>query len=189
MSTKVTMAAFAAAVVLSGAGSTPSFSTTVNSSQSISINYDFTALLAPPYIGIGVVVGANFLTNATSGTCAGLNVCFQADFFDSTNAHIVTAFAAHAVGVGSETPGLNVPTFTDPIGHLVLSSVGGSVLDVITLNVVLEEPGHALIGPTVETFDVVPTNGTPLPAALPLFAAGLGAVGLLSWRRKPKAAG
>jgi hypothetical protein len=29
---------------------------------------------------------------------------------------------------------------------------------------------------------------TPLPAALPLFASGLGALGLLGWRRKKKAA-
>ena len=29
--------------------------------------------------------------------------------------------------------------------------------------------------------------GTPLPAALPLFASGLGALGLLGWRRKRKA--
>jgi hypothetical protein len=29
---------------------------------------------------------------------------------------------------------------------------------------------------------------TPLPAALPLFATGLGAMGLLGWRRKRKAA-
>jgi hypothetical protein len=38
----------------------------------------------------------------------------------------------------------------------------------------------------------VGTNGTwsatPLPAALPLFAGGLGAMGLLGWRRKRKAA-
>jgi hypothetical protein len=32
------------------------------------------------------------------------------------------------------------------------------------------------------------TTTTPLPAALPLFATGLGAMGLLSWRRKRKAA-
>jgi hypothetical protein len=31
-------------------------------------------------------------------------------------------------------------------------------------------------------------NATPLPAALPLFASGLGALGLLGWRRKRKAA-
>jgi hypothetical protein len=31
-------------------------------------------------------------------------------------------------------------------------------------------------------------NATPLPAALPLFATGVGALGLLGWRRKRKAA-
>jgi hypothetical protein len=30
----------------------------------------------------------------------------------------------------------------------------------------------------------VRVTGTPLPAALPLFATGLGALGLLGWRRK-----
>ena len=33
----------------------------------------------------------------------------------------------------------------------------------------------------------VTDNTTPLPAALPLFATGLGALGLLGWRRKRKA--
>jgi hypothetical protein len=33
-----------------------------------------------------------------------------------------------------------------------------------------------------------PTGTTPLPAALPLFATGLGALGLLGWRRKRKSA-
>ena len=30
----------------------------------------------------------------------------------------------------------------------------------------------------------ITVNQTPLPAALPLFASGLGALGLLGWRRK-----
>jgi PEP-CTERM motif len=32
-----------------------------------------------------------------------------------------------------------------------------------------------------------PLLGTPVPATLPLFATGLGAMGLLGWRRKRKA--
>ncbi len=36
-------------------------------------------------------------------------------------------------------------------------------------------------------FGNVPTSATPVPAALPLFATGLGALGLLGWRRKRKA--
>jgi len=38
------------------------------------------------------------------------------------------------------------------------------------------------------TVTVVPeVTQTPLPAALPLFATGLGGLGLLGWRRKQKA--
>jgi hypothetical protein len=44
----------------------------------------------------------------------------------------------------------------------------------------LADSGHnyssAAIGPST----------TPIPAALPLFASGLGALGLLGWRRKRK---
>jgi hypothetical protein len=38
-----------------------------------------------------------------------------------------------------------------------------------------------------DNLDLTPVGGTPLPATLPLFATGLGALGLLGWRRKRKA--
>jgi hypothetical protein len=43
------------------------------------------------------------------------------------------------------------------------------------------------LGFPVTTPFTVATEATPLPAALPLFATGLGALGLLGWRRKRKA--
>jgi hypothetical protein len=39
----------------------------------------------------------------------------------------------------------------------------------------------------VDNFSYVAAAATPLPAALPLFATGLGGLGLLGWRRKRKA--
>ena len=36
------------------------------------------------------------------------------------------------------------------------------------------------------TLDVVSPTAAPLPAALPLFAGGLSALGLFGWRRKRK---
>jgi hypothetical protein len=38
------------------------------------------------------------------------------------------------------------------------------------------------------TFSPDSSSATPLPAALPLFASGLGVLGVLGWRRKKKAA-
>jgi hypothetical protein len=39
-----------------------------------------------------------------------------------------------------------------------------------------------------QTGDLTPVGETPLPATLPLFATGLGVLGLLGWRRRQKAA-
>ena len=45
----------------------------------------------------------------------------------------------------------------------------------------------AASGPSGSWSDDIPPVATPLPAALPLFATGLGVLGLLGWRRKRKA--
>jgi hypothetical protein len=50
-------------------------------------------------------------------------------------------------------------------------------------NPVAGNPGLADFAPNLDDARVV----TPLPGALPLFATGLGALGLLGWRRKRKA--
>jgi hypothetical protein len=55
-------------------------------------------------------------------------------------------------------------------------------------------PGTYNVGPismsdnAVLTVHVTDVGETPIPGALPLFATGLGAMGLLGWRRKRKAA-
>jgi hypothetical protein len=38
----------------------------------------------------------------------------------------------------------------------------------------------------VDNFAAIEPTATPLPAALPLFATGIGGLGLLGWRRKRK---
>jgi hypothetical protein len=50
------------------------------------------------------------------------------------------------------------------------------------------QPGFSLNSSFVLSYNFV-SDGTaaPLPAALPLFATGIGALGLLGWRRKRKA--
>ena len=47
-------------------------------------------------------------------------------------------------------------------------------------------PGTYTYNLGVDSF-VINIGTTPVPAALPLFASGLGVLGLLGWRRKKKA--
>jgi len=63
----------------------------------------------------------------------------------------------------------------DPLNGLVFVALAGTD----ALN-----PCPASLG----CIEVFAPNAVPLPAALPLFATGLGALGLLGWRRKKKAA-
>ncbi len=89
--------------------------------------------------------------------------------------------------------------YSDPNGQgTLLFSITGSALGIQTYghdevhfdltgatfaSVVLTSSGNAF-----EFADLQDSPATPLPAALPLFAMGLGAMGLLGWRRKRKAA-
>lgn len=59
------------------------------------------------------------------------------------------------------------------------------IIDISNSNYwITDATGHAVVIP----FTATPPAATPIPAALPLFATGLGAMGLLGWRRKRKAA-
>ena len=79
------------------------------------------------------------------------------------------------------------------VGFFALFSGGTLVLDAdLFLRDVNGAPffsataGAVVIARAVDSIDPTPTE-TPIPAALPLFASGLGALGLLTWRRKRQA--
>jgi len=75
---------------------------------------------------------------------------------------LASALGPLSIGPGStETPGINYPT---TLGNLELNNNDGATFTASTT-----------------------TAATPIPAALPLFATGIGGLGLLGWRRKRKA--
>jgi hypothetical protein len=92
----------------------------------------------------------------------------------------VISFGSNVVGAPTwgQRPGI------DPLAQFIWS------------NDTLADPNGAcgtnFQGCTVDfSIPIIPTtpSAVPLPAALPLFASGLGALGLLGWRRKKTAAG
>jgi hypothetical protein len=93
------------------------------------------------------------------GGVAGFTSAAGANLFLVTN----PAFASYTLGLIDDTDGPGIGTSTS-----FLTGSGGS----FTLTSITGDAEFA---------------GTPLPAALPLFATGLGALGLLGWRRKRKA--
>lgn len=188
MKEKMLSTALVASVALSLASATPGQGATIDSTHSISVSYDFSAV-TPPYQEIGLILGPVFLTNADppgSGLCAPQLTCFQADLFDSMGTHI--GFTIGRGVVGASPTGV-IAGFAghpfDPIGTIILSSVGGAVVEFAGGQTFVDLRTGPIFGPTIENLTVIPVvNETPLPAALPLLATGLGALGLLTWRKK-----
>jgi len=99
--------------------------------------------------------------------------------------HITFYTGLNATGDNFTLNSTNPPIDIQTYGHDQI----GFHADVGFLSVVLSTEKNAFeyanlfaLGPTPEDFP----SSTPLPAALPHFAAGLGAFGLLGWRRKRK---
>ena len=116
------------------------------------------------------------------------------------------------VSLSSPVSSISIPVSSDRTGNSPYTSTvkffdGALLVDTITLS------GNTLNPPEVFTFDGLTTSvdistsatspfgytqnigpiaydlaATPLPAALPLFAGGLGALGFFGWRRKRKPA-
>jgi hypothetical protein len=99
---------------------------------------------------------------------AGIGIAFTVTFLDNTtqlvSVEVPNSFTGEFFGFVSDTPFKSV-----------LETGGTQGTGVETYNL-----DNLVFGPSTST--------TPLPAALPLFATGVGALGLLGWRRKKKAA-
>ena len=87
--------------------------------------------------------------------------------------------------------GLTVREFLGDMNTLL--SGGTSIVSIADLGLIVQDVNNSFSFGTPDQFaqdhlDAPPIVGqTPLPAALPLFATGLGAMGLFGWRRKRKA--
>ena len=94
---------------------------------------------------------------------------------DNTNGNAFSDWVVISDTLGQ--PGLGIPGRVDVVGITALLVAPGEI-GVNWQGVPLQ--GEVILGGGTDL------QATPLPAALPLFASGLGALGLLGWRRKRK---
>ena len=103
-------------------------------------------------------------------------------FFNAIGGTAITAFDIDGNVIGSIT--------NDQLGLEFLGLVtndNSAVIAALLFSLVGDEPqGFAVDDIRFGVGEQVVVPGVPLPGALPLFASGLGALGLLSWRRKRK---
>ena len=139
----------------------------------IAENLIFQNFIAPPHIpGICPVCDGPGLPNGTlTGTVDIINGSITS--FD-LNANVDLGF--HFTTGNATVNGLRLAVSGAPIFSAFLDLGAGTY-----------EAGSSDAHDPIGKWTFVPPIPTPLPAALPLFATGLGALGLLGWRRKRKA--
>jgi hypothetical protein len=99
---------------------------------------------------------------------------------NNTAFDLTALFGAQSATTGSFTPASSLQTESNDgrVNDGGISFLGGPGDN--------DPPCFNCYGPDVVATINTASTATPLPAALPLFASGFGAIGLLAWRRKRK---
>ena len=139
--------------------------------------------------GVGDTIPHGIL-NQTISTIVGQQYTFS--IFETQDFTSAVGFTVSANGVPltlSGTPGLWVDStgLTATYGQMTGTFNATNTSTTISIGSIRFGSQVFMIG--LDDVSVTgPVANTPLPAALPLFAAGLGGLGLLGWRRKRKVA-
>jgi hypothetical protein len=146
----------------------------------------------PPTVDANGYVGAIFGSGPGATGIGSSGKPFPSFFIDPTNVGPNNIWLGELIGVFTNSAGVIVGTpFAIGNGPLALSNPAGATQIELGVNDdiyglvggVPDNTGALLISVSANSI----SSQTPLPAALPLFATGLGALGLLGWRRKRKA--
>ena len=184
MNNKVLSIAAAIAILTATCGTAVNASTTSLQVSFSAANF-FPAAPVDPVIGSFTITfdpTVNYFTETTTGlTLDTLNINLGSTFaflYNSTNDALFVGGSASGSAVVSSTDDflLSILNFTSSAPH-----IGTFFYATAQTNAVFEANGEA-------NSVSVSLAETPIPAALPLFATGLGGLGLLGWRRKRKQA-
>jgi hypothetical protein len=191
-------------------GSSPSVSARVNEIEYFHTSGGFVQATLGYYVAYlntpgtyGVNLHATDTLSAPDGApvSAGLAFGQAGESFGQFNNFDLKTFEEADCLNGCPSPGFAIPTapFTDALVQMVANTLYYIQLDVLLSPHASNTEISAMIDPTFTTsalggqFIFSPgvqsaMATTPVPAALPLFASGLGVLGAVGWRRKRKAA-
>ena len=166
--------ALASAALLLAASGQPASAITLNVGESAVYNFDFTGNTpAPPYQTVNI----NFVVSG--GPPTGMATF---DLFDGLNA--TGTLLSH------------IPPVTVALGaiHLVNANSAGFIDGIFSVRINSFNATFDVVSASADAFTVTgaltSVDGTlattPLPAALPLFAGGIGAMSVFAWKRKRK---
>jgi hypothetical protein len=153
----------------------------------------------------GVIVSGGLITNdpnatqANCGSLCGFNTTPGGQFFylltggtgTFTFSTPINAFGMYITGLQTDLVPQETLTFSDGSQQTIntpsATGGGGAFIGFTDFGQSIVSVSYNATSDIVSLDDVQFSSATPLPAALPLFATGLGGLGLLSWRRKRKA--
>ena len=165
-----------------------------------SITYELINASASFSTDSGSAVGATFFTLNIGGTFTYDTTNLVATGVDITLSGpipaVISQFEAYnystvftgIVFSGTAFSAIN-PPFDDAISLRFLNSLGNSAdpLTQFAPAFMMVSPAYGIFTATSVTGFAEPVSQAPLPAALPLFTSGVGAMGLFGWWRKRKA--
>jgi hypothetical protein len=137
-----------------------------------------------------------YLDSTTGITLGSLNISLDSalsfDYSPSSYVIGLTTFAAGELVVGGLDDGaccIVIPVTSNDFYLQILNFTSAPAFNQLGYSIAADgDYFYSTIGASGGSVSVTPeVSTTPLPAALPLFAAGLGAMGLFGWRRKRKA--
>ena len=186
-------------------GTTPDlhYSLTAPSGTNVTlVRTSATGFPIPPYLpddSLSAWIGPNSGNELNGpGGLYDYQTTFSLADFNASTASIFGQWSSDNAGIAILLNGVDIVTLGNPYGppfsyeHWVSFAITGGFLGGLnTLDFIVQNGNGEddTFGPTALRVEMTGTaTATPLPAALPLFATGLGALGLLGWRRKRKTA-
>jgi hypothetical protein len=157
--------------------------------------------------GSASVGGDTFAANAALFAQVASNGPYSSTFLSAQSGPTSDSLTITTPGLGVYAIGLTYGSYFNTAPNLTIAVNGGTplslsaptnsdtfvgFLDTVPITSIVLTETLGLAGGLSLDFDLINVvqgnTVTPIPAALPLFVSGLGALGLLGWRRKQKAA-